>query len=78
MGVLYECVCVLQNPSEVDSCQACSSTLRQGLTKRLNAALGVPASMDESVWEQCLCWCRICSKRVVQRGQNDWKESLWH
>ena len=42
---LCVCVCVLQTPSEVDSCQGCSSTLRQGLTKRLNTALGFPASM---------------------------------
>ena len=41
---VYVCAAELQSPSEVDSCQARSTALRQGLTKRLNTALGFPAS----------------------------------
>lgn len=44
-GCVYVCATELQSPSEVDSCQARSTALRQGLTKRLNTALGFPASM---------------------------------
>lgn len=63
--VVYVCATQLQSPSEVDSCQARSPTLRQGLTKRLNTALGFPASMvwvDRSVSEMCVFVCVALSK----------------
>lgn len=62
---VYVCAIQLQKPTEVDSCQARSTTLRQGLTKRLNTALGFPASMSRvevSVSEMCVSfWVCACA-----------------